>query len=269
MIPITSDSVFELFNSYISGAMIAAVIIVVYFIFRNGLWSADSCRAVASFVGANIPRTNVVLLGLPGAGKTCLFLKLCSSKDNGFCNTQTSMIANRAFLVGIDHCVTKQTVVDCPGHPRLNHLVIDEVLAAKKVVVVIDSITVLDDGNEGIKALVPLLVDVLQSHAFYGVSDILFACTKRDEATSFTSKAIRGQLEAEISIALSTRAVGIGSLTGEVKKNVRTKSHARPKDECMLYLDERQKFRFDSLATKVQFIDCSVDDWSKVSAFCE
>lgn len=218
------------------------------------------------------PRSKVVLVGLAGAGKTVLFAHLCggpstrnSTSPAGCVKTQTSVEPNHGTAA--DNGIG---IVDFPGHQRLRHELFAELAAAKKLVVVIDSVTIHDDKTEGAKELAGMLLAVLQSGAFYGVSSVLFACTKRDEVTSYSAKAVRRVLEAEVTRAIVAQGGAIGSLRGDVAKNVRRDASAKSaaaREECLLILDENEKFSFNSLSVPFSFVDCSVGDFGAVDDF--
>lgn len=158
-------------------------------------------------------RTRTVLIGLPDSGKTALFGQLVRHMQ--LRETQTSMRENVGPLLvarerGMAETAPGVSVVDCPGHPRLREHMLRAVGEAVNVVVVIDAVTVQDSQQEGVAALAELLLGVLQSPEFYGVRRLLFACTKRDEVTSYTAKAVRKLLETAMVASIESRQNGMG-----------------------------------------------------------
>lgn len=248
---------------YATAAMLVGGAVVVGFV---------TLKLVAFLVGGSVrstllnsvPRRNVVLIGLPGAGKTSLLLKLADAGARDPLKSQTSMEPNITTVRVSDS--KELTLVDCPGHQRLRHKLFDAVEAATTVVVVVDSVTIQDDHTQGAQALAGLLFDVLQSKAFYGVKKLVIACSKGDEITSFSSKAVRRYLEAEMGRTIATRAGAVGTLRGEIKRNVRgATQNSSLCEEGILYLSEdTKKFSFDTLNCPVTFVDCSVTNPSKL-----
>ncbi|GET92020.1 hypothetical protein, conserved [Leishmania tarentolae] len=159
------------------------------------------------------PRTTTVLIGLPGSGKTALFAQLVHHEQ--LLDSRTSMRENSGYIraaaqYGRSNNTAGVKVVDCPGHPRLHQGMLRALSEATYVVVVIDSVTVQDSQQEGVAALAELLFNVLQTPEFYGVRRLLFACTKRDEAISYASKAVRKLLEAAMVASIESRQNAIG-----------------------------------------------------------
>lgn len=159
------------------------------------------------------PRTTTVLIGLPGSGKTALFVQLVHHQQ--LFDSRTSMRENSGYMCaaaqhGRSNSTAGVKVVDCPGHPRLHQGMLRALDEAVNVVVVIDSVTVQDNQQEGVAALAELLFNVLQSPEFYGVRRLLFACTKRDEVISYASKAVRKLLEAAMVASIESRQNAMG-----------------------------------------------------------
>ncbi|KPA84335.1 putative mitochondrial hypothetical protein [Leptomonas pyrrhocoris] len=158
-------------------------------------------------------RRTTVLIGLPGSGKTALFGQLVRRMQ--LRETRTSMRENVGSLLvaterGMPATAPGVRIVDCPGHPRLRERMLTAVGEAVNVVVVIDAVTVQDSQHEGVAALAELLLGVLQSPEFYGVHKLLFACTKRDEVTSYAAKAVRKLLEAAMVASIASRQNAMG-----------------------------------------------------------
>ncbi|KAG5469547.1 hypothetical protein LSCM1_02770 [Leishmania martiniquensis] len=159
------------------------------------------------------PRSNTVLIGLPDSGKTALFMQLVHHQQ--LLESRTSMHANIGYMCaaaqyGLSKGAKGVRVVDFPGHPRLREGMLRAISEAVNVVVVIDAITVQDSQQEGVSAVAELLFSVLQAPEFYGVQRLLFACTKRDEITSYTSKSVRKLLEAAMVTSIASRQNVIG-----------------------------------------------------------
>jgi signal recognition particle receptor subunit beta len=228
---------------------------------RGGLSSAG-------IVFSKPTRSNAaMLIGLCGSGKTSLFLRLTQMPDqklNHLPETNTSMQLNKG--VYRSDAGSSYVVVDYPGHRRLRgdglYATLQE---SKKLVVVVDSITVQDVLTDGAQAVADLLYDVLQSNAFDGIESVLFACNKRDDVTSFSAKAVRRLLETEVARQISTRSAAVGSIekvtsaSGQVAKGSRRGAGAPSdrSDECVLVAQSNGKFSFDDLRVPVQFIDVS------------
>jgi signal recognition particle receptor subunit beta len=158
-------------------------------------------------------RTRTALIGLPDSGKTALFGQLVRRIQ--LRETRTSMRESVGPLLvakeqGISETTPGITIVDCPGHPRLRDHMLRAVGEAVNVVVVIDAVTVQDSQHDGVAALAELLLNVLQSTEFYGVQRLLFACTKRDEVTSYAAKAVRKLLEAAMVASIESRQNAMG-----------------------------------------------------------
>ncbi|KPI86050.1 hypothetical protein ABL78_4888 [Leptomonas seymouri] len=158
-------------------------------------------------------RTKTVLIGLPDSGKTALFGQLVRHMQ--LRETRTSTRENTGPLLaakkrGMPDTAPGVSIVDCPGHPRLRERMLRAVGEAVNVVVVIDAVSVQDSQHDGVAALAELLLGVLQSPEFYGVQRLLFSCTKRDEVTSYASKAVRKLLEAAMVASIESRQNAMG-----------------------------------------------------------
>ncbi|RNF02161.1 signal recognition particle receptor subunit beta [Trypanosoma rangeli] len=231
-------------------------------------------------------RHTLLMIGLCGSGKTTLFAQLVARKC---VSTRTSMEPNRAAMKrravlcstdkgvfpsvapsmlgnGVDASVV---VVDFPGHRRLRESLLPALEEAKNVVVVVDAVTIQDDRHEGAQALAELLLSVFTSSAFYGVQRVLVACTKRDELTSYSAKAVRKLLEVDITRCITSRQGDLQSLdnilnsagvvVGRSKNNSGSGRSSCGRD-CrahQLSLGEAGKFTFDAFPVPVQFVDVS------------
>lgn len=234
--------------------------------FLNGRRRGGASAALGGGVFASKPaRTNAaMLIGLCGSGKTSLFLRLTSPAEaNSLPETNTSMRPNKGIFRGEGG--HSNTIVDYPGHRRLRgdglYATLQE---SKRLIVVVDAITIQDVHTEGAQAVADLLYDVLQSNAFDGVQSVLVACNKRDDVTSFSAKAVRRLLETEITRQISTRSAAVGSVdkvtsaSGQVTQNTRRGLNPSDRsDECLLMVQANGKFTFDDLRVPAQFIDVS------------
>ncbi|KAH9588862.1 Signal recognition particle receptor [Trypanosoma melophagium] len=264
-------------------------------------------RIIAKYVLSGVGITSrhrhtVLLIGLCGSGKTTLFAQLIAQKR---ITTRTSMKPNRAVMtLRSKHSITNNgehnfsadnestrtvstttttattttvgspvEVVDYPGHRRLRESLTSDLEEANKVVLVVDSVTIQDDRQEGAQALAELVVSVFTSPAFYGVKRVLVACTKRDELTSYSAKAVKRILEAEVTRCLATRRGEVQSLDSIVnasglavgrRKNKSgggvsnsNSSSSRVGKVHELLLGESGKFTFDDFPIPVVFVDVS------------
>ncbi|ESL07697.1 hypothetical protein TRSC58_04610 [Trypanosoma rangeli SC58] len=231
-------------------------------------------------------RHTLLMVGLCGSGKTTLFAQLVARKC---VSTRTSMEPNRAamkrravlsgtekgvpssaapsmFANGADASVV---VVDFPGHRRLRESLLPALEEAKNVVVVVDAVTIQDDRHEGAQALAELLLSVFTSSAFYGVQRVLVACTKRDELTSYSAKAVRKLLEVDITRCITSRQGDLQSLDNILNsagvavgrsKNNSGSGRSSGSTDCrahQLSLGDAGKFTFDTFPVPVQFVDVS------------
>ncbi|KEG07584.1 signal recognition particle receptor subunit beta [Trypanosoma grayi] len=223
-------------------------------------------------------RHTLLLLGLCGSGKTTLFAQLVANKR---ISARTSMQPNRAAMAerlaegsGVDDSSAYSpsvaaansniVVVDFPGHRRLRESLAPALENARDVVFVVDAVTIQDDRHEGAQALAELVVSVVTSPEFYGVQRVLVACTKRDELTSYSAKAVRKLLEAEITRCVATRRGGVQSIDSIVNSAgvaVGRKAHKAGGSNGgyahELFLGESGKFSFDAFPVPVQFADVS------------
>lgn len=200
-------------SPYALGFLVAiAAVIVAVVLFR-----------VCGGGGNTVRRTAVLLMGLPNSGKTCLFSQLTTGVDAPTC---TSMEINEGWTAanpnpslpsssspqagtedgdGPASTSGKSWIIDHPGHRRLYPSLRETLRRAKKVVLVVDSVTIHDDRHEGAAAVAELLYSFTQMPEFYGVKALLIACTKRDELTSYSSKAVRKLLEVAMTTCIQSR----------------------------------------------------------------
>ncbi|KAG8345413.1 putative ADP ribosylation factor family Signal recognition particle [Trypanosoma vivax] len=218
-------------------------------------------------------RHTLLLLGPCGSGKTTLFAQLVARKR---ISARTSMQPNRAVMrfkadAASDDEEGPQTspgacmtVVDFPGHRRLRCSIDQELEEAKKVVIVVDSVTI-QDPQGGAEALAELVVSVFTSPAFYFVEGVLVACTKRDELTSYSAKSVQKLLEKEITHHIITRRGDVQSIgdivnaegvaVGRRKNN--GSSLGKTAKRHQLSLNDSGKFTFDTFPLPVDFVDIS------------
>ncbi|RNF19711.1 signal recognition particle receptor subunit beta [Trypanosoma conorhini] len=269
-----------------SGTAAWAVLVVASVIFALLLASFIARCVLGARGAASRRRHTLLLIGLCGSGKTTLFAQLVAQKR---VSTRTSMEPNRAamrrrtpasstekgvsspaapsmFASGADASVL---VVDFPGHRRLRGLLLPALEEAKNVVVVVDAVTIQDDRHEGAQALAELLLSVFTSSAFYGVQRVLVLCTKRDELTSYSAKAVRKLLEAELTRCIASRQGGLQSLDsilnsdGVVVGRSKNKpvggrgSGGRNRRAHQLSLGDGGRFTFDAFPVPVRFADAS------------
>lgn len=212
-------------------------------------------------------RTAVLLMGLPGSGKTALFAQLTSGKEVSSC---TSMEVNEGRLClsgkegkqGVDE--SSPLIIDHPGHRRLYHSLRRTLQRAIKVILVVDAVSVQDDRHEGAAAVAELLYTFLHTPEFYGVRQILVACTKRDELTSYSAKAVKKMLEAALTSCIQSRRGELSQVdevldaSGAVAGKRHGGKGAGGGRRYMLDVDDNATFRFEEhLPVDVRFADIS------------
>eukprot|EP00796_Vickermania_ingenoplastis_P010570 gene10570-7340_t len=247
------------------GTVIAAVLALLVVLHRCGL-----------FGGSTAPRrTAVLLMGLPSSGKTCLFAQLTRGEEVQTC---TSMELNEGTVTVGGAAGGSQKVVhliDHPGHRRLYPSLLNALQRAIKVVIVVDAVTIHDDRHEGAAAVAELLHRFIQTPEFYGVREVLVACTKRDEITSFSSTAVKKLLEAAMATCIQSRR-GELSHVDEVldakgvvvgKRGAAT-GHSSGGRHFQLEMGEHNNFAFDQhMPIPVRFVDVSSFPQSQPSNF--
>ena len=241
-------------------SIVVAVVLglaVLWWVLRHG-------KGTTSSMGIFRKRNKYLLVGLCNSGKTQLLLKL-SGRDVPP-STVTSMQPNE-LPVDIDG--GSIMVTDFPGHRRLRDGMFPFLQEAKKLIIAVDSLTIQDKEN-GAAAVCPLLVAILESPACRGVQTILVACTKRDVITSFSSKAVRRQLESEMTQLLSNQAGGVKKLEGPVTKRKTHQDENDDERDVTLFLRDDGKFSFDDVPIPVAFADCTaVADSPGIAAVVE
>lgn len=194
-----------------------------------------------------------LLMGLPSSGKTALLSRLVTG--NTTAKTQTSIAPNTEVISGV-------TIVDYPGHRRLREGFYRYLGEAKRVLVVVDSVTIHDERYEGANAVAELLLAMLNSIYFDGVRELIFVCTKRDEVTSYSAKAVAKLLQTAMADSIRFRKGdlsqvdtvrdGTGSVVGQTKS-----AATRCGYSDKLYLEEDGTFSFEQLCLPVRFVEVS------------
>mmetsp|Transcript_71232 Transcript_71232/g.82865 ORF Transcript_71232/g.82865 Transcript_71232/m.82865 type:complete len:301 (-) Transcript_71232:92-994(-) len=222
----------------------------------------SAAAAAAGIKTKKLRDVHATLIGICGSGKTALFLRLIGQK---FRETNTSLQSNQHTLAGRSDVL----IVDTPGSRRKRGDVLSAVEVSKKLVIVLDSISIQDDRDEGANAVADLICDVFNGPAAItdGLTSVLFACTKRDDLTSFSSKAVRRLLETAIARELATRQAGVGSLgmvagvkslqRGNRSASAATSNLEGEASDVGLYLRDDGKFSFDDLSIPFSFVDVS------------
>ncbi|CCW69323.1 unnamed protein product [Phytomonas sp. Hart1] len=204
-------------------------------------------------------RDLVLLIGLPSSGKTALLSQIAYGCVP---STQTSIQSNRLKVeIKKKRNTVQRTIVDHPGHQRLRGSLPTFLASTHKLVVVINSITIHNDFDEGAHALADLLVVVFQSPAFVGVKAVLFACTKRDEPTSYSAKAVQKLLEGAMAKALVSRKGDLDRVKMVMDSNgkaIGKVSHSKNTGRGgVLQVDKQGCFSFDQLGVPYRFVEIS------------
>lgn len=225
-------------------ALVLTIVVAVFFFKSN----RAGARKAAGLLRKS--RNMVLMCGLAGSGKTAMFLRLTTGEVY---DTLSSMVPNTGTA-----CGTK--IVDFPGARRMRKELLEALAEAKKVIVVVDSVRAQDD-IDGASSVAELMCDMAESRNFSGVSEILVACTKRDELTSYTSKSVRRLLETEITKVLVSRESALGSL--RTARNVAGggsgAADTAAESSAGFMLNELQKFSFQDGGSPVPvtFVDVS------------
>jgi signal recognition particle receptor subunit beta len=201
----------------------------------------------------------LLLCGPCGGGKTALYQYLARPAGSGrdaLRPTQTSMVANR----GAGGCELKGgrtvafPVVDFPGHPRLQHDLLPEIAAAKAIVVVVDG-TAAADLTTGVRPAATLIAKLIEHKDVQGAA-LVVAVNKRDDITSYSAKAVRKMLEAELTSHFGARSGAVGAAA--VGGKAAAAAAGVRQSETGLQLQEGEKFTFDAAcALPVHFCDVS------------
>ena len=216
-------------------------LLVAYFFYS---WLIGRGGAGGSGSGS-LPRTTLVLCGPSASGKTTLFQALVEP-ERPRKPTHTSMKVNAAWAVvpAGAKAMRRFEVVDCPGHLRLFDLTLDAFRSAKVICIVVDGVRVQDEHG-GAASLASMLMTVLTAKETLGAR-IVVACNKRDEISSFSSRALQKLTEKELKQRLAQRSSGGVAAGSEKLKKSET-----------LTLDENGEFDWDQCPRQIVFCDIS------------
>jgi signal recognition particle receptor subunit beta len=195
-------------------------------------------------------RTKYLLCGPVGSGKTTIWQTLVHGAAKP---THTSMVPNLGkvrpeFSGSVE-------LVDFPGHNRLKDDIAPFLPSAKVIIVVMDAVSAMDEGV-GVHAVAALLARLVEDRAVTSGASIIVAANKRDDVTSFSAKAIKKKLEAELTTLFASRSSSVGKVPGG---NAR-KGSAGPtkRSETGVFLEEGETFSFESsCSVEVGFVDIS------------
>jgi len=207
-------------------------------------------RNASPLAVTSVRRTKVLLCGPCGAGKTTIWQKLVHGSAKP---THTSMTANVGTAKAADGSSVE--LVDYPGHPRLREDVLPLLPSAKAIVIVLDAVAALDEAV-GVHAVATLLAKLIEEPKAQGAA-IVVAANKRDDPTSFSSKAVKKKLEAELTTLFAARSSAVGSANvAQVAAKGGAKPAAAKRRETGLMLEDGEKFTFEgSCSVPVEFTD--------------
>lgn len=240
----------------LSEVLVGVVVVLISLIAAIIIIKKKPGKKVTTVLGKS--RTNVLFIGLCGSGKTTMLMRMLrgGALTEDIPETMMSMRPNQVKITLPGESGKTAKVVDFPGHRRLREDLLGAVEEAKAIVCVVDSVTINDD-KEGGSAVADLLSDVVRAPVFKGVKGVLIACTKRDEITSFSAKAVRKLLEQEIARQVATQAASVGSIGN--KNTISSTEFA---------VDEAGKFSFDFCDVPFTFANvCSKSDDPANAAF--
>lgn len=197
-------------------------------------------------------RDTIVILGLPGSGKTTLFYQLRDGTSYG--GTVTSMEPNEGRFPLHSEVSRKGAravhCVDVPGHPRLRPRADDYIPQAAGLVFVVDALDFLPQ----LRAAAELLYDVLTKWAVAARRvPLLLVCNKMDNITAHSVDFIRKQLEKEMDkLRVTRRAISAADVSTDVVLGV-----------------EGEPFKFAQCRNRVSFCEASAlkGQLSAVEAF--
>lgn len=201
----------------------------------------------------------ILIIGPTGAGKTQLFLGLTSADST---QTVTSQQSNQSTLLlpfDSEEKTTKIQIKDLPGHPKLFHLVEQELKSHLRniagIVFVVDSASIgkfRGDGvsNEAIVTSAQMLCKVLELTEKHpnGV-DILVAGNKNDIFNAVGATKLRSLLEKEVLELMST--------TGKLSSSNELDGNNDGEGSPLAWIGTSDKFSFDELEAQVDFLDGS------------
>lgn len=267
----------------IAVAFLVVLVSIILFSWLLNLRGGGGAGASGSGGAGSVPRTALVLIGPPFSGKTTLFQRLVAPACVATKPTHTSMIANtgrvRAADVAAQHSSRSEgrdeqelsaddallrrrerilsrgaratfDVIDVPGHLRLFDVMLSSLRAAKVICIVVDGNSV-QDAEKGAGSLASLLITALTAREASGASQIVVACNKRDDVTSYSSKALQKLVERELKQRLSQKGTAGASVgkTGAAGEGV--------KKSEQLSLDEDGNFDWAMCPRPVTFCDIS------------
>lgn len=251
-------------------AVVAVIAAMLLFSFINQRRRGGANAVLSGLTGGGAPsRSALVLCGPCGSGKTTLFQTLIHP-DQVLRQTQTSMRVNSGWISPIPKSLRgdgdqennnnnanpenkRFEVIDCPGHMRLFDLVLDAFRSAKVICIVVDGTRVQDSQN-GAGSIASLLMTILTAKETVGAS-VLIACNKRDEISSFTSKALQKYIEKELKHRLGQKTAETSAAA--VADHTNAGGTGKLKKSEVLTLDENGQFDWDSAPRPVTFCDIS------------
>ncbi|CAO3628711.1 unnamed protein product [Cunninghamella blakesleeana] len=212
-------------NPIIIYGLILVVIIIVIFV-------------SLSLVKKQQKGNTILLLGIPGAGKTSLFTFLRYDK---VASTVTSMKENEGKIT-----IENKTfdLVDMPGHERVRYRYLDFLPVSYKIIFVVDSTTLHNQVRQVAEYLYHILANpIVQQNK----TPVLIACNKHDMFTALPIARIKPLLEAEINRLRATRTAAV------------EKQESDNMDEQEAYLGyEGEAFQFDHVDNEIEFEQCSI-----------
>lgn len=160
--------------------------------------------AYVYFHGFKSDRSAVLLLGVPGAGKTQLFAQLVSGQE---IETVTSLKENEALYntTADGKKKSKQlTIVDIPGSASIRDQILDQF--KNKIcglIFVVDS----ENAQRNIKDVAVFLYQLLTDELINKFHPkVLIACNKQDLLVSKSKRVIQGLLESELNTVRKTQS---------------------------------------------------------------
>ncbi|KAJ3412219.1 hypothetical protein HDV05_001079 [Chytridiales sp. JEL 0842] len=219
-------------------------------------------RIALSASGGSSNRKTVLVVGLPGSGKTCLFTllrfgRVVESRSSMKENEGEFQLSPWAVKVLDDdkYKADKKPVhvLDIPGHPRLRFKLLESLPSAKIIIFMLDSsrlgpsLGASSASNNQLRSSAELLMDVLSDK---GVGKdkvrVVVVCNKQDQLLSMGAEKAKEVLEAEMDRIRSTRAAGVESQVGGGNE-----------EETFLGY-EGESFKFEQLENEVEFVETSL-----------
>jgi len=222
----------EYFHGY-SPSLIFVFTIMVLFVLKFAFsWSTKKKRNARE----------VLILGCCDAGKTSLFLKLCSPESNG--STVSSQKANETSIsILLDNKPTLVKIIDYPGHNRLRDGVQKYLNDVASIVFLVDANVDKHEFTQSADYLYYLFTDKTINK--YQIP-IHVACNKSEMLTHRKAEDIKQILENELSLIRDSQSSQPG------REDV---------DDLPIYLGiEGQKFKIDQLDFEVTFSNISNTD---------